>query len=356
MSKVLSAKCGFCRKGFKLRPDQVGREVRCPHCKTIVKITPQTEAGREAVEALRPVLPGRREVAARRTPAPPKGGVRSRNLAIVWATLIGVGIVGIAIGLVVVFTREKPAPRPVGYAPPPTYVVPGKSPGESSGGFFGVGLRGREAVDLKVQRVLRGFKNSTQTYAVGFITNVTAETLHTVEVLVVFFDRGDNELGEAHALVAALGPGETAPFVVVWEHVKGVRASKWEYDYAVLPTGLDQSPGSLHMKGAPWSTPNEEGFWTTGQVTVRVVNEEDAPVDAVEVTAVMLDAKGAVVGAAKDVVRQRIEPGEEKDVSIRYEHCRNEWIRRTEARVRVSAGRHGDSPVESDSRGRAATP
>ncbi|MGB2998636.1 MAG: FxLYD domain-containing protein [Phycisphaerae bacterium] len=336
MSKVLSARCGFCRKGFKLRPDQVGREVRCPHCKTIVKITPQTETGREAGEALRPALPGRREVAARRTPALPKGGVRSRNLAIVWVALIGVGIVGAAIGLVVAFTREKPAPRPVGHAPPPTYGVPGESPGESSGSFFGAGLRGREAVKLKVQRVIRGFKNSTQTYAVGFVTNVTAETLHTVKVLVVFFDRGDNELGEAHALVAALGPGETAPFVVVWEHVKGVRASKWAYDYEVLPAGLDQSPGSLLIKDAPRTQRDEGGFGTTGRVSLWVANEGKGPVEAVEVTAVMLDTKGEVAGAAKDVVRQRIEPGEEKDVSIRYERCRSELIRRTEVRVRVA--------------------
>jgi len=336
VSKALSARCGFCRKGFKLRPDQVGREVRCPHCKTIVKITPQTETGREAGEALRPVLPGRREVAARRTPALPKGGVRSRNLAIAWVVLIGVGIVGAVIGLVVAFTREKPAPRPVGHAPPPTYGVPGESPGESSGGFFGAGLRGREAVELKVQRVIRGFKNSTQTYAVGFVTNVTAEMLHTVEVPVVFFDRGDNKLGEAHALVAALGPGETAPFVVVWEHVKGVRASKWEYDYKVLPAGLDQSPGSLLIKDAPRTQRDEGGFGTTGRVSLWVANEGKGPVEAVEVTAVMLDAKGEVVGAAKDVVRQRIEPGEEKDISIRYEHCRGELIRRTEACVRVA--------------------
>ncbi len=273
-------------------------------------------------------------MAARRTPALPKGGVRSRNLAIVWVALIGVGMVGAVIGLVVVFTREQPAPQPVGHAPPPTDVVPGESPGESSGGFFGAGLRGREAVELKVQRVLRGFKNGTQTYAVGFVTNVTAETLHTVKVLVVFFDRGDNELGEAHALVARLGPRETAPFVAVWEHVKGVRASKWAYDYEVLPAGLDQSPGSLLTKDAPRTQRDEGGFGTTGRISLRVANEGKGPVEAVEVTAVILDAKGEVAGAAKDVVRQRIEPGEEKDVSIRYEHCRSELIRRTEVRVR----------------------
>ena len=107
MSKTVSARCGFCGKGFRLLQEQLGHEVRCPHCKTICRILAQTEAAREAVEALKPQLEQEhaRPVTAHRHVVMPKGGLRHKSLAILWAVLLVLVLGGLIVAGVVLWTR-----------------------------------------------------------------------------------------------------------------------------------------------------------------------------------------------------------------------------------------------------------
>ena len=81
MADVCRVQCKVCGKEFKLRPNQLGREVRCPYCKAICKILPQTETAREAAEALRGEVPEHRPVTTHRQVVMPRGGVRHRSVA-----------------------------------------------------------------------------------------------------------------------------------------------------------------------------------------------------------------------------------------------------------------------------------
>ncbi|MGB2802207.1 MAG: hypothetical protein WBD75_04045, partial [Phycisphaerae bacterium] len=123
MADVFRAQCKLCGKEFKLRPDQLGREVRCPHCKTICKILPQTETAREAAEALRGEVPEHRTVTTHRQVVMPRGGVRHTSVAVVWVVLIGVVAIGLVVLLVVMARRPQPT------APTPVTGAPGTAPG-----------------------------------------------------------------------------------------------------------------------------------------------------------------------------------------------------------------------------------
>jgi len=89
MADVFRAQCEVCGKEFKLRPNQLGREARCPYCKAICKIPSQTETAREAAEALRGEVPEHRPVTTHRHVVMPRGGVRHMSVAVVWVVLIG---------------------------------------------------------------------------------------------------------------------------------------------------------------------------------------------------------------------------------------------------------------------------
>lgn len=331
MADVFRAQCKVCGKEFKLRPNQLGREVRCPYCKTICKILPQTETAREAAEALRGEVPERRPVTTHRQVVMPRGGVRHMSVAVVWVMLIGVVAIGLVVLLVVMARRPQPmAPTPgsgaVGAAGTPGTATPGTSAVAPTAVAF----------DLEIEKLVQGIQNGTRTYAVGTLTNSTSAMIREVEVKVGILDAQEKELGQAKARVRDLKPGEKAPVVAVWEHDPEVRGVKWVPNYDVLTTPPAGPPTNLAIASDPWFQPDAGSSEGTGKIVTDVKNQGVQAVSAVEVTAVMRGADGQVIGAARDVVRVTIMPGETKPVEIRYERC-PDYRRGPPIQVRVQA-------------------
>jgi len=340
MADVFRVQCKVCGKEFKLRPNQLGREVRCPYCKTICKILPQTETAREAVQALQGELSEKRPVMTHRQAVMPRGGVRHMSVAVVWVVLIGVVAIGLVVLLMVMARRQQPT------APTPGTGVPGTGPGTGAvgaGGTPGTAMPGTsavaptpEAVNLEIEKLVQGSQNGARTYAVGTITNQTIAMIREVEVKVGILDAQEQELGRAEAQVRDLKPGEKAPVVAVWEHDPAVRGVKWVPNYNIPATPPAGPPTNLAIASDPWFQPDAGSSEGTGKIVTDVKNQGVQAVSAVEVTAVMRGADGQVIGAARDVVRVTIMPGETKPVEIRYERC-PDYLRGQPVQVRVQA-------------------
>jgi len=336
MADTFRAQCKICGKGFKLRPDQLGREVCCPHCKTICKILSKTETAREAVEALQGEVPERRPVTTHRQVVMPRGGVRHMSVAVVWLVLIGVVAIGLVVLLVVMARR-----------PHPTAPAPGTAPGSGAGGAAGtpgtatpgapaVALS-PEAVSLEIEKLVQGTRNGTRTYAVGTITNQTDAMIREVEVEVGIFDAQEQELGRAEARVRDLKPGEKAPVVAVWEHAPSVRGMKWVPNYDIPASSPPGPPCDLVIEGEAWLLPDSGGRQDVGRVTVHVINRSTTTaVNAVEMTAVMRGADGSVVGAACDTVMATIMPGKDEEIAVRYERCPERLVGSVQVRVQAA--------------------
>jgi len=336
MADVFRAQCKVCGKGFKLRPDLLGREVRCPYCKAICKILPQTETAREAAEALRGEVPEHRPVTAHRQVVMPRGGVRHMSVAVVWVVLIGIVAIGLVVFLVVRARRPQPTAPTPGTVPGSGAVGAAGTPGTATPGAPAVAPT-PEAVNLEIERLVQGNQNGTRTYAVGTITNQTRAMIREVEVEVGILDAQEQELGQAKARVRDLKPGEKAPVVAVWgEHDPAVVGVKWVPNYNTPTAPPANSPKDLVLDGEAWALPDSGGWNNMGRVTVRVRNQGVTPVNAVEMTAVMRGADGTVVGAARNDVMATILPGKSEEIAIRYERCPERLIGSVQVRVQAA--------------------
>jgi len=344
MSKTVSARCGFCGKGFRLLQEQLGHEVRCPHCKTICKILAQTEAAREAVEALKPQLEQEhaRPVTAHRHVVMPTGGLRHKSLAILWAVLLVLVLGGLIVAGVVLWTRspgpgmgpgapQGAAPSPYPYASAGGSTTAGRTPGAPN-----PAAPIPEPVTVEIDRLVSGIRRGARTYAAGTVTNQTREILRAVEVEVAILGKDDQELGRAHAQVRDLGPGETAPVAAVWDHDPSVIGVKFVPGYVVGGENPPGPPQRLEVEGDPWPMADPGSFANTGKVCVEVANRGVQAVEAVEVTVVMRGEDGGVVGAAHEVVLSRIMPGKSAEIEIPYEQCPSRLIRLVQVRAQAA--------------------
>ena len=332
MPESISARCGFCGKEFRLRPGQLGRDVRCPHCKTICKILPQTQTAREAVEALGPELQHGHPVTTHRRVVLPRGGVRHLSIAIVWVVLLALGLAGLIVIGIVAWNhrRQSEAPLPSADRPPAAPYVGAGSPAPPAP----VAPTAIEKpVAVEIERLVDGMNRGTRTYAVGTVTNPTRDTLRVVEVEVTVLDKEDRELGRAHARLRDLAPGETAPVVAVWEHDVSVIGAKYVPACEVGGEAPAGPPHRLAIEGDAWPVADPGGFGDTGCVRVRVANRGVQAVEAVELTVIMRGADGAVVGAAREVVLSRVMPGQSGEMEIPYEHCPARRIRHIQVRA-----------------------
>ncbi len=380
MAETVEAQCGYCQKRFRLRPDQLSREVRCPHCKTIVKIPERTETAAEAVRAIQgeAASPGRRASGGRgssrgsgRRPSPRpgaarqrsprsaadlrrapvvRGGVRSRNVAIVWAVLIGLALVGTGVGLVMVFgggsgateegAEEPPAARggaapspvtPGGVAPPGTETGAGHVPGAAPPEPVAPATPQISDLVVDIKRLLFGYRDETVTYAVGRVTNKSGEMIRALKVTVGLWESEDGEkVGDAAAVILNLPPGYTAPVVAACEHAQGVRP---RYRMPALV--------EMHPPGAPLNLPpletshaipigNPNAVELSGLIETHVTNHGEVPVKDMVITALLLDEKGKVVGAANRRASEPIGPGETKKVTIDWRHCSTTQVKAVE--------------------------
>jgi len=334
MADVFRAQCKVCGKEFKLRPNQLGREVRCPYCKAICKILPQTETAREAAEALRGEVPEHRPVTTHRQVVMPRGGVRHMSVAVVWVVLIGVVAIGLVVLLVVMARRPQPTAPTPGTAPGIGAVGAGGTPGAPAVGPSVAPTA--EAVNLDIEKLVQGIQNGTRTYAVGTITNQTSAMIREVEVKVGILDDQEKELGRAEARVRDLKPGEKAPVVAVWEHDPAVRGAKYMPNYDIPASPPAGPPHDLVIEGEAWPLPDSGGWQDVGRVTVHVINRGVTAVNAVEMTAVMRGADGSIVGAARDVVMATIMPGKAEEIAVRYERCAERLIGSVQVRVQAA--------------------
>ncbi len=337
MPETVDAQCGFCRKRFRLRTDQLNREVRCPHCKTIVKITQRTETAIEAVEAIRDAVRPDRPVASNRPGAMSQVAMRNKNVTIVWLVLLGVGFIGVLIGLFFVFGRggEHFMPNVGGdltghhFERNKTFRNGKPEAGPPGAGATAPGAAAspvvrapvREPVQVKVERLLRGYKDETVTYAVGRVRNNTDGLIRSMKVVVGLYDKDEKPLGEAVCILINIPPKYTAPLVAEWKHAQGVRATRWALaGWEIGPTGVPRELPHLEASD-PWPKRDPNSVAPEGEVSVKVTNHGAVPVRDMDMALILLDTKGRIVGAAKSGVTKEIKPEASEEVAIRWTRC-----------------------------------
>jgi len=372
MAKTVEAQCGYCRKRFRLRPNQLDRQVRCPHCKTVVRIHGRTETAEEAVRALKAEGgPPSGPVASQRPGATSQAAVRSRSLAIVWAALLAVALGAVIVGLVVVF-RDDGGPGKAAGAGGGTVSAGdaavggavGGSVGDGSvgdgsvgNGSVGEGAVGGGAVDLPdaagsassggqpwqpdtapmtadIKRVLRGYADETVTYAVGHVTNNTKEMIPSIRIVVSLrVSEGGEKVGDATAVILNLPPKHTAPIVAECRHEAGVRAKYWMLStWEMNPGGVPSDLPPLEARNAvPVGDPNS--VEPTGLVRAMVTNHGKVAVKDILMSALLLDEKGRIVGAARHRASRKIEPDATEEVEIEWRHTAGTLVRNVEVWV-----------------------
>jgi len=364
MAKVVEAQCGYCRKRFRLRPDQVGRKVRCPYCKTRVRIPRRTEAAEDAVRALKAGgRPPGGPAAGHRPGAPSQGGVRNRNLAVAWAVGIGLGLIGAIVGLVLLLgDYPPPGSRGAGRESAETDIGDGSSTGRVGGAAGETGTGGETApgpaagaelpaarpagkqtrtrsplpspLQPDIKKILRGYADETLTYVVGHVTNTSDRTIRSMRIVVELrVEEGGKKVGDATAVILNLPPKHTAPVVAECNHAAGLRAKYWKIIRCqTAPAGVPDDLPPLEARNAvPIGDPNAPE--PTGLVRALVTNRGKVPVKDILMSALLLDEKGKIVGAARHRASQKIEPGATEAVEIEWRQTADTLVRNVEVWV-----------------------
>jgi hypothetical protein len=343
----------MCHRRFKCPPDLHDRQVRCPYCKTVVRIPVSSAAARQAVEAMGDLIA--REKADRekrpltgRAPAPRMMPVRNKNVAIVSLVLVAVGFIAAAVALVIVFGRGRPDGATDG---PGILRISKRSPLQSSeprpgpadpDATEGGGLAAAappppmkpvpEAVTVKVERLIGGYKDETVTYAVGRVKNNTAGILRVIKIIISLSDKDDKDLGEATAIILNLPAGEAAPFVAEWQHAEGVIGRKWFPDYRLDPPGVPQELPAITAED-PVPMRDQNSMATTGWIRVLVTSQGALPVPSVMVHALLLGAGGKVVGAVRVQVDKDLPPKKQVEIRVPWTQCAGHLVHSTEVWV-----------------------
>jgi len=283
-----------------------------------------------------------------------KGGVRSRSVAIVWAVLIGLALVGVTVGLVAVFgggtapeevaeqahgTAERAAGAPDAAGAPTTTTTgagtgAGRVPGPGAPLEPAAWTPQAEAVFVDIKRLLYGYRDETATYAVGRVTNKSGEIIRALRITVGLWESEQGEkVGDATAIILNLPPKYTAPVVAMCEHARGVRPRyRMPATVEIHPAGVPLNLPRLETSHAiPVGDPNAVEL--SGLIEAHVTNHGEVPVKDMVMAALLLDEKGMVVGAANRRVSEEIDPGETKKVVIDWRHCATTRVKAVEAWV-----------------------
>ena len=389
MAETVEARCGCCRKRFRLRPEQLGQEVLCPHCKTAVRIPRRTKAAEGALHALKAEDRPRRRPAAGHRPRPMshRRG-QSRNLGVVWVVGIGIGLLGAIIGLVFLFGTYSPpesgdaaraeadAARGAADAGadsdagPSTAMVGGAgrdndtgAEGETaSGPAAGADASAdrptkkqdrtrRPAPNLlpTVKGILRGYADGTVTYVVGRVTNNSDRTIRSMRIVFsLWVSENGEKVGEATAVILNVPPKYTAPVVAECKHAAGLRAKYWKMTSCeTAPAGVpvDLPPLETH-NAVPVADPNSPK--RTGLVRAAVTNHGKVTVIDMLMSALLLNEKGRIVGAARHRLSRKIEPGATEEVEIEWRRTAGRLVRNVEVWVQPHFFRE-ERPVTSQS-------
>jgi len=367
MADTLEVECGFCRKRFRLKPEQVNHDVRCPHCRTAVKIPARTDMAVEAAEALRRPAPprsaaGHRSGAGQRAgpgqrPLPSRGS-HSQTVVVVSAVLLVVALVGGGIGLWAVYGRSQApssssemgreagrggsGPKPAAAAPgaPAVGAVSPATGAPTTPGVLPVPTApgappppaAVEPIAIKVERLLGGFRDDTITYAVGRVTNHTDSPILVLKVIVPITDSSGNAVGEALAMILNLPPKTTVPLVAEWVHAEGARGIRGDVHFVVNPAGVPRDLPAMNVEDVlPWPDPNT--LILSGVVKARVTNMGFVPVGTIDAVAILVGADGKIVGCAKNSLTKDIKPRKSQDITIRWDHCSKSLVNTAEVWV-----------------------
>jgi len=341
--EAITVECGFCHKHFRCPPEVHVRNVRCPFCKTVVKVPASSDAGHEAFEAISDMITtekadrDRVPLSVRHRVAPPPRGVQSRIVVIVWLSLLGVGLIAGGVGIYLLYWRgppPDPTTPPASKAPAAASKVangsptagapaPGTPPGAAAPGAKDAAPPAPvpdEAVTVKVERFLGGFKDATITYAVGRVKNNTNGLLKVIKVSVIVGDQDSKELGEATQIILNLSAGATAPLVAEWQHAEGVIGRRWLPNYQLNPMGVTQDlPPVVCEDAVAIRDPNNASM--TGKIKVRVTNQGALALPQVQFYAIIISPEGKIAGVAKATVDQQLPPKKAVDVTFPWVNC-----------------------------------
>jgi hypothetical protein len=185
-----------------------------------------------------------------------------------------------------------------------------------------------EAVTLKVERLLGGFKDETITYAVGRVKNNSAGPVRVINVKLSIADKEDNELGEATQTILNLPAGATAPLVAEWKHDEGVIGRRWFPIYNTNSQGVPELPAVTCDDVVAIRDPNNAS--TTGKIKVRVTNQGVTPLPQVQFYAILISAEGKIAGIAKATVDVQLPPKKPVDVTFPWTNCSGYLVRDVE--------------------------
>ena len=345
MSQIVQAQCGYCGKRFGLRTEQLNRQVRCPHCKTVVQISTRGGGAGEAAHGAHETPSHEDSAASRRPAAYATVGLRHKSVAIVWVVLLGLALIGVIIGVWALygrgggslvprigvssrtglpFERDKviePSTPPVAIEGKGT--APGKAPPPAP----------PDPIAVKVERLLRGHKEETVTYAVGRVTNNTADTIQVLKVVVNLMDKDEAPMGDAVAVLLTIPPNYTVPLVAEWKHERGARATRWMLaSYETNPTGIPRELPPLTTDD-PWPVRDPNSVTPTGKVSAKVTNRGAVPVRDLLVAAILVDTQHKIVGAARETITKEIKPEQSQEVSIPWDHCAGTLVNSVEVWV-----------------------
>jgi hypothetical protein len=357
MAELLSVQCGFCHRKFRVKSEQAHRQVYCPFCKTAVKVMAQSDVAREALSEMSDMIAqekaehDKRPITKRHQVVLARGGVRNKNVAIIWVTLLGLALIGAVVAIVMIYgggrwrepakasgiltigSRTGPEAPPAGAAaaPPGAQAQVPESPPAAPGASRGAPEQFTDAVTVKFERSIGGFKDDTVTYAVGRVTNNTTMTLKVLRVFVTALDKDDKQIGEATQVILNLPPGATAPMVAEWTHEPQLRAGKWMPGYQLNPVGITQDLPPVTTDGAlAMGDPNQGSM--TGKIAVRLTNQGLLPVPQVLAYAILLGDDGHIIGCVKNVldVKGGLLPKKAAEVTIPWERCARRNIQSVE--------------------------
>ncbi len=360
----VQVQCGACGQGFQILRAHFGQAVACPHCGQRVRFqAPAAEDAKAALEELGGADRLRKPVRARlHTPVAP-GGLKSKNVAIVWGVVLVIGLGAAIAGIAYVYgpgqrpPEEALAPEPPPGPTGPTYldtttrvynrygdpveqgatVAPPEGGVTAQPGVPAPVTPQDAAIPVTVGRMLHGYKNDTTSYVAGRVANRSGQPVVGLQIRVHVFGDDEESIGTAYAFIRRLEPGEDVPYVAVWEHDPLAKAKTWYPDHTVDPTLVQGTPVQCEMTDVPWAKPDAGGFDTTGWINIPVMNTSPHPVGRFEVSAVLYDGSRGVVSAVRDEVIKTVLPGETAELEVRYEKAPRSLIANVDAHVQAVA-------------------
>ena len=348
MSQYVTAQCGGCGKTFRLSAEQLGRNVQCPHCKTLVQIAPPAPAPLAAR-----VAPG---AGARRKPRKPddedllkpgsariRGGIRNRSVAIVWVSILGVAAIALGVllagGFLQRWVREHGAPAKPQAGPPPVVSLKGLERGV----FKQPNVSDPDKPDypVQVEGVLRGgVAGENRTLFCGKVTNATPHAVRAMAITIPVLDASKEKIGEAKTIIRDLPAGQSAPLVAVCEHDPTLRPAGYGApDFQIDAPDVVRPPANLVCEEPAWAEEDRFSEVTPrGTIAQDVVNRGQTPVSAVEVYVLMRANDDHISGAVVETIRldQPLLPEKTVTLKIPYQYTPRSAIRTVQVWVQAA--------------------